>query len=356
MNRNPSSWTSGSSKPVQAWMLLTVRMQRRISSCPSRLALEHVGIFRASRLEKLRDTAWRLYSNTSVTWARSAHHTKSGHSYLWKAKENWTKPPKKLLNNVEGWSFSPRFAALFTSWVTGRKPRRWRNILSKKQLLSRCLWWSVYTGKNSCLNRDLECLKPSKSHQSFQSAIILQRNWGQRVSSASLHSFKFHIFSLWYDGDHQRTNYRIHSWFKHESMHNQQKHSMACIMPCIMPCFLNFRDCLCLAGCGNGASKEISPTGSKGRRLRKMLEQPRKPHNANMMNLMPPLKATDQQPFKKNNIIHINQHPPETVYSGISSWKTLTREAPQIWGIPPVLTLILKSFQRAPASGQTRPS
>ena len=267
MNRNPSSWTSGSSKPVQAWILLTVRMQRRISSCPSQLALEHVGIIRASRLEKLRETAWRLYSNTSVTLARSAHHTKSEHSYLWKAKESWTKPPKKLpkklLNNVEGWSFSPRFAALFTSWVTGRKPRRWRNILSKKQRLSRCLWWwSVYTGRNSCLNRDLECFKPSKSHQAFQSAIILQRNWGQSVPSASLHSFKFHIFSLWYDWDHQRTNYRIHSWFKHESMHNQQKHSMACIMPCIMPCFLNFRDCLCLAGCGNGASKEISPTGS----------------------------------------------------------------------------------------------
>ena len=264
-----------------------------------------------------------------------------------------------MLNDRRPVVFStPKFAALFTSWVTGRKPRRWRNILSKKQLLSRCSWWwSVYTGRNSCSNRDFECLKPSKSHQAFQSAIILQRNWGQRVSSASLHSFKFHIFSLWYDWDHQRTNYRIHSWFKHESMHNQQKHSMACIMPCIMPCFLNFRDCLCLAGCGNGASKEISPTESKGCRLRKMLKQPRKRHNANMMNLMRPLKATDQQPFKKHNIIHINQHPPETVYSGISSWKILTREALQIWGIPPsVLTLILKSFQRAPASGQTRPS
>ena len=163
MNRNPTSWTSGSSKPVQAWILLTVRMQRRISSCPSRLASEHVGILRASRLEKLRDTAWRLYSNTSVTWARSAHHTKSEHSYLWKAEENWTKPPKKLpkkiwtmLNDRRPVDFStPKFAALFTSWVTGRKPRRWRNILSKKQLLSRCSWWwSVYTGRNSCSNRD----------------------------------------------------------------------------------------------------------------------------------------------------------------------------------------------------------
>ena len=70
-----------------------------------------------------------------------------------------------------------------------------------------------------------------------------------------------------------------------------------------------------------------------------------------------PWRLQTNSPSRRHNIIHINQHPPETVYSGISSWKTLTREAPQIWGIPPsVLTLILKSFQRAPASGQTRPS
>ena len=40
-----------------------------------------------------------------------------------------------------------------------------------------------------------------------------------------------------------------------------------------------------------------------------------------------------------------------------SSWKTLSREAFHIRGMPTtVLILILKSFQRAPASGQTRPS
>ena len=66
---------------LAAWFFWTVGMQRRISSCPPQLALEHLGIRRTSRLEKLRETARRLYSNTSVTWAQSAHHTKSERLY-----------------------------------------------------------------------------------------------------------------------------------------------------------------------------------------------------------------------------------------------------------------------------------
>ena len=140
--------------------------------------------------------------------------------------------------------------------------------------------------------------------------------------ACTLSSFTSSVFGMIETTNAQTTESILDSTW----INAQSKHSTACIVPC----FLNFRACLCLGDVAMAAAREISPTGSKGCRLRKMLEQPRKRHNANMMNLMPPLKATDQQPFKKSNIIHINQHPPGTVYSGISSWKTLTREALQI--------------------------